>query len=242
MMDDGSDTRRTWRRCLGQGGITLVELLVTITILAIVGAMLTFTWVAMSSSFAHTTRSSDSRDYARQAMSRMEREIRDAEAQLTTGHYQGLPAILWASANRIMFVTTFNNEGNDVPDAQPLAIVYYLEDGTLYMKRDANDDGAWDGARTLSAVHDVVNASVGASGSTPTFSYTYLDGSGDLVVARDGDFIVLDPDSGEKGLPEGLRARIVSVTFSLLVDDNPRHPPAAVTLTTTAQVRNQRRF
>jgi prepilin-type N-terminal cleavage/methylation domain-containing protein len=222
------------RRTVGGRGVTLVELLIVMVILSVVSGMLIFTWAALSKSYANTTRSSDARDLARQAASRMEREIRDAEGQLTTGLYQGLPAVLWASANKITFVTTFNDAGNDVPEARPLAVMYYLQNGTLYMKRDANDDGQWDSAQARSLVPFVVNSSVGPSGSTPVFSYTYI--------GEDGSFVTASPTDDTASLSELQRARIVSVTFTLLVDLNPGHSPAPMTLTTTAQLRNQRRF
>jgi prepilin-type N-terminal cleavage/methylation domain-containing protein len=224
------------RRPGGARGVTLVELLVVIAILSVVSAMLVFTWIGLSNSFAGTTRSSDARDFARQAASRMERELRDAEAQLTTGHYMGLPAVLWASANQITFVTTFNDAGNDVPEANPLAVMYYVDvdKGTLYMKRDANDDGQWDSAKARALVRYVVNGSVGASGATPVFSYTYIGDDGTFVTAR--------PTDDAASLSAYERGRIVSVTFTLLVDLNPGHSPTHMTLTSTAQLRNQRQF
>jgi type II secretory pathway component PulJ len=217
-----------------EAGITLVELLVAMTIMSVVAAMLILTWTSLSASFAHTTRSSDARDFARQAASRMERELRDAEAQLTTGNYKGLPAILWASANKIIFVTTFNNAGNDMPAAQPLAMMYYLDHGTLYMRRDANDDKQWDDPNARELVPYVVNQSAEVAVKTPVFSYTY--------VADDGSFVTMHPADDSVSLSEALRARIVSVSFTLLVDVNPGHAPAPMTLTTTAQLRNQRWF
>ena len=217
-----------------KAGITLVELLVAMAIMSVVVTMLLVTWMALSDSFGHTTRSSNARDYARQAASRMEREIRDAEAQLTAGHYQGLPAILWASANKIVFVTTFNNSGNDLPNAQPLAMMYKLDGDTLYMQRDADDDGEWDASAPRALIPFVANGPTGSSGSTPIFSYTY--------VADDGSFVTVHPTSDSTSLSEALRARVVSVSFTLLVDVNPGRAPTPMTLTTTAQLRNQRWF
>ncbi len=231
-----ADRDGTVRSCDPQRGITLVELLVVMIIMSIIGAMLVVTWVSLSDSFATTTRNSDARDYARQAASRMEREIRDAQAQLTTGPYSGQPAVLWASANRIVVVTTFNIAGNAVPDSDPLAVMYYLEDGTLYTKRDADNDGSWDGELARAFIPHMVNGSVGASGSTPIFSYTYVDSSGHFLTASPtGDTV------GES-LTEAQRDRITSVSFTLLVDLNPGHTPTHMTLTSTAQLRNQRRF
>jgi len=221
------------RRPGGARGVTLIELVVVVAILSVVGGMLVFTWIALSNSFANTTRSSDARDSARLAMSRMERELRDAEAQVTTGHYKGLPAVLWASANQVTIVTTFNDAGNDVPEAKPLAVNYYLRQGTLYMQRDANDDGTWDSA-PRSLVPNMVNSSVGASGATPVFSYTYI---GD-----DGKYETANPTDDASNLSAYERGRIVSVTIMLLADLNPGHSPTHVTLRTTAQLRNQRQF
>ena len=213
-----------------EGGVTLIELLIVLIIMSIVSTMLIATWVTLSNSYAFTTRSSHARDFARQAASHIERELRDAEAQVAVGlHYQGLPPVLWASANKIEFVTTFNNAGNDNPSAKPLAVQYYLQGGALYMRRDANDDGLWD-AQPRNVVPNVVNSSVG----TPIFSYTYID--------VDGNFVTAHPVSDAAGLSLADRARIISISFTLLVDINPGHAPTYINLTTTAQLRNQRRF
>jgi len=218
----------------GERGMTLVELLVVRVIMSSVGTMLVATWISLSNSYAFTTTSSDARDFARLAASRMEREFRDAEAQVTTGHYQGLPAVLWASANKITLVTTFNNAGNDDPVAKPLAIEYYLQDGSLYRQQDANDNGKWDTAPRV-VIPNVVNASVPkGGGGTPIFSYTY--------VTDDGAFVTVNPVDDGTNLSLAQRARIVSVTINLLVDLNPDHAPTYMHITTTAQLRNQRRF
>jgi prepilin-type N-terminal cleavage/methylation domain-containing protein len=221
-------------RNLTERGVTLIELLVVIAIMAVVGTMLVITWVALSNSFASTTRGSDARDLARQAASRMVREIRDAEAQLSTGHYAGQPAILWASADKLVFVTTFNDAGNDLPEAKPLAIMYFLQNGSLYMQRDANDDGNWDTARPISCVPNLVNGSVGPSGGTPVFDYTYILDGGTPVTVHPTD---------DAPLSEAQRARIISVSFTLIVDQDPGHSPSeATTISTTAQLRNQQQL
>jgi type II secretory pathway pseudopilin PulG len=230
MMTRRRATSGTQRRA----GITLVELLVTMTIMSLVVAMLIVIWIALGDSFTNTAQGSNARDYARLAASRMGRELRDAEAQLTTGRYTGLPAVLWASANKIIFVTTFNDSGNDLPNAKPLAIMYYLESGTLYMKRDTNDDGQWDAAKPTSLVPYMVNGSVGSGGGTPVFSYT--------CVADDGSYTAVRPSGDLTSLPEAQRDRIISVTFTLLVDENPKRPPTHTTVVSTAQLRNQRWF
>lgn len=217
----------------GESGVTLIELLVVIIIMSIVSTMLIVTWVSLTNSYAHTTRSSDARDFARQAASRMERELRDAEAQVASGKYKGLPAVLWASANKIEFVTTFNRVGNDAPSAIPVAVMYYLDNGSLYMKRDADDDGSWDAGQRV-VVPYMVNGSVPSGGSTPVFSYTYVE--------ADGTFTSAKPTDDTTSLSLDQRARIISVTYELLVDLNPGHSPTHMNLTGTAQLRNQRRF
>lgn len=220
----------------GERGMTLVELLVVMVIMSIVGTMLVATWISLSNSYAFTTTSCDARDFARFAASRMEREFRDAEAQVTTGYYQGLPAVLWASANKIRLVTTFNNAGNDDPVAKPLAIEYYLQDGSLYRRQDANDNGLWDTPPRV-VIPNVVNASMPkGSGGTPMFSYTYITDNGAFVTVNPAD------DSTNLSLALAQRARIVSVTINLLVDLSPSHAPTYMHITTTAQLRNQRRF
>ena len=60
-------------------GLTLVELLVVMTIGVIVSGAILLTWSSLTRSFSFTTKSSDSQDFARDAVARMGREIRDME-------------------------------------------------------------------------------------------------------------------------------------------------------------------
>ena len=70
---------RRARRASGQRGMTLVELLVAMSISLVISAMIILSWVALSGSYANTVRRGKTSDFARQAMDRMEREVRDAE-------------------------------------------------------------------------------------------------------------------------------------------------------------------
>jgi len=59
-----------------QRGITLVELLVAMAIMGVVSAMLLTGWFALTESYSYTVKSADARDSGRQAIARVQREIR----------------------------------------------------------------------------------------------------------------------------------------------------------------------
>ena len=97
------------QRLRQQGGMTLVELLVAMLILSILTTMIIGTWIALQSSSAQTISSDRARETARDAMSRLRREIRDAQAQREGQPLAGSPAIISAGPTQIVFSTAFND-------------------------------------------------------------------------------------------------------------------------------------
>ena len=100
--------------------MTLVELLVGMAIMGVLTAMLLMGWFALSQSWGFTTKSADARDSGRQAMQRLQREIRDAQKPpegyptLGAGASDAPDAIIYrARPYSIAFSTTFNELGND---------------------------------------------------------------------------------------------------------------------------------
>ena len=71
--------RRAARRLRDQRGITLIELLISMMIASIISSMLLVSWFALQSSYYYSINSNNARDKGRQALSRLEREVRDAE-------------------------------------------------------------------------------------------------------------------------------------------------------------------
>ena len=228
-----------------QGGMTLVELLIAMTIMSIITAMILVSWFALSKSYSYSVSSNKARDFAREATARLEREVRDAESVSTTSE----AALIRARARTIVVSTTFNIPGNASPSTVPRLVMYRLyPGGELWRFYDADDDGViedvsmsvdgWpanpnppaekangEGGRLL--VKDVVNDKVPSAGSpTPLFRYSYYRDDGVLVQ----DTTVLGAAS---------RRKVVSVQFNLLVDLNPARSPIYTEFQTTAQLRNQ---
>ena len=72
------------RKAHRQPGLTLIELLTSIVILGIVSTMIITVWFALQDSYAYSVNSDSQQATARDAMARMQREIRDAASQPDT--------------------------------------------------------------------------------------------------------------------------------------------------------------
>ena len=207
-----------------QAGMTLVELLAAMAIMTIVSTMIIMSWVALSRSYAFSVKSSKSREYARDAVSRMTREIRDAQ-----GIGSSWP-LVQAGPYLLTFTTAFNRSGSDDPLTQPRLVRYSLETGRLYRTADTiGGTGVGNGDLSdetpVQLVTDVVNPTTGAS-PVPVFRYTYIDSDGSTKFTA-------NPTAG-------LLSRIISVEIRLRIDLNPGHSPDYFELVTTSQPRNLR--
>jgi len=229
-----------------QEGLTLVELLVGMVIMGIVTTMLFMTWFSLSRSYAYSVNSAVARDNARQAIARMEREIRDASSTDTSASD---PAIVEAHPYWICFSTTFNQVGNDSPTAvvktaAPLLVVYRLyTDGSLWRYEDTGGNGSISGI-------SMADHPSGASGNTgeqttgegrmllcrsvvnlvnpptPLFMYNYYSTAGALV------------SMSSVSTENNQTARIVAVQTHLRVDLSPSRSPVYTDFLTTATLRN----
>ena len=210
-----------------QNGMTLVELLVAMTILSLLTTMIIGTWISLQSSYANSISSDRARETARDAMSRLRREIRDAQRQPAGQPLAGWPAIISAGPNEIRFSTAFNDPGAD--GAGRILLTRYWYDGSakiIYRQRDTNVSGAFDGGdRTDVLARNIVNSiTPDASNPTPLFRYSYVDSNGDLQTTT----TMSDP------------TRILTVQICILADLNPGHSPIYMELISTAQPRNLR--
>lgn len=226
------------RRRGGDAGLTLVELVVSIGVLAVVSAMILVTWFALQDSYSFTSRSAKQREHARDAMSRMVREIRDSGGR--TGGAAG-SGIALATATRINFRSAFNdaeaaNVGSDGSGdgpayLPPLGGFYYEWDesrgyGTVYRWRDTDEsDSRTPADRVDVLVEHVVN------GETPVFEYTCLNTGSQASLPIGSPYTTTDPAD---------LTTIVSVQIHLRVDLNPGNSPEFLDLTSTAQPRNHR--
>jgi prepilin-type N-terminal cleavage/methylation domain-containing protein len=205
-----------------EAGMTLIELLAAMAIMTVISTMIIMSWVSLSRSYAYSVKSSKSREYARDAASRMTREIRDAQ-----GIASAWP-LVQAGPYSLTFTTAFNRPGASDPLVQPRLVRYSLSSGKLYRTADTLVGGAGnntlDDETPVPLVGDVVNA-VGGS-PAPVFRYTYIDSDGTTKTTA-------NPGAN-------LLARIISVEIRLRIDLNPGRSPDYFELVTTAQPRNMR--
>lgn len=216
-----------------QRGITLIELLVSMIILGVVTTLLLAGWTSLQKSYAHSVKSNNARAEVRDAMSRIARELRDAQpVALTTP--ASSPFTL-ANPTEVDFYSAFNSAGVRADGtgiaALRLTRIYIDTSGsaaqkTLYWQRDTNANGGFDSAdRKIVLGRDVVNTSVPSAGSpTAVFAYGYRDGSGNFTTAT----TIATAD-----LP-----KIISVQVHLIVDANLLHSPSPADLQTTVRPRN----
>jgi hypothetical protein len=190
----------------------MIELLIAMTVMTILSGMIVMAWISLQGSYAYSVKSADSRGTARDAMSRMRREIRDAMTQPATG----LGPIVVAGVDHLQIMSAFNDTGGDVQSVDYWYRASSQTTGAITRKRGS-------GAEQIVA-KDIVNVSNG----TPLFRYSYLDGGGNVVVATS----VAAADV----------ARILTVEIHILADVNPGHAPTYMDLISTVQPRNQRQY
>lgn len=236
------------RHSARQRGMTLIELLAGIAIASVLSVMMLGTWFALSDSYSFTVHSDKARDKARLGMSRMAREIRDAENSRDVNVSE--PAVVRARPYFVVLYTTFNKDGNENAGMKPRRVMYRLySDGELWRFQDLNNSNtiggvndtaeSWPGITfNLSeqlngegaqlVTDNVVNMRVpSTSAPTPLFEYVYFNEDGTTTTEKD-----------VRGIPA--RLKIKSVEINLLVDTNPEKSPVYTNLQTTAQLRNQR--
>ena len=210
----------------GQAGLTMVELLIGMAIASVLSGMVLVGWFTLQDSYSSSVKSNKAREYARDGMSRMVREIRDARAGSSV-----MFAVTSASGNAIRLTTSFNDakaasdKASDMLDFSPRAVTFTYNATTSTVYRTVGTGAP----RAL--VTNVINDRVpsGTSSSTPLFTYTYLDGSTGLLVTN-------------TTVPNQYLANIQSVQIHLVVDLNPGRSPVHMDLVSTAQLRNMRQL
>ena len=244
----------------------LMELLVAMAIMGVITAMMLVGWFALNKSWAFTTHSVDVRDSGRQAMQRLQREVRDAQkppqGYLGTSSSGAPDAIIFrARSYWIAFSTTFNDAGNSTagwtgptptpsPSRPHLVVFRLYRDGELWRFEDLNGDGK--------IVHTSTNVPIDMNSEyPPEFDLSeQQDGEGarllltDVVNYRDtanrtplfnynaydSDGVLRSWDSRYNADRQG----ILAVQLRLLVDLDPTRAPVFADLRGTAQLRNAR--
>jgi Tfp pilus assembly protein PilE len=216
-----------------QAGITLMELLVSTVILGIVTAMLLVGWTSLQRSYASGVRSNNAQAELRDSVSRMSREIRDAQPLALTTPASSPFTV--ATSTEVDFYSAFNQPGQraDGTGTGSLRLTRFkLDTGgsaaqkTLYWQRDTNGSGAFDASdRKIVLATNVVNTSVPSTASpTAVFTYGYRDGSGNFTTATN--------------MATADLAKIISVQIHVIVDANLARAPKYAELQTTVRPRN----
>jgi prepilin-type N-terminal cleavage/methylation domain-containing protein len=237
------------RRCTtqiprSQAGLTLTEVLVAIVIFGIVCTMLVTSWIDLNRASAFAVQNNDAQATARDALSRMAVELRDAQPRtMPTATPSPLPTpypywsvLTAAQPMEVDFYSAYNvpSAVSDGNGGEVLTRIYLDTGGTsaqktLYLARDTNGDGVVD--RTTVLARDVVNGSIPNAGVTPRtpytalFTYGYRDAS--------GDYLTTDNASGTLDL-----TKIISIQIHLIIDCNLAHAPNYIDMTMTVRPRN----
>lgn len=220
-----SQNTRARRGTRDQSGLTLVELLVTMSIAVVLTGMILITWFALQSSFADQARANEARDIAREAMSRMVREIRDASSP-------GIQAVTYAGKDRVSFYTTFNDPGDeDTGFGNLMMTTFRYEvggDGVGRIIRYRDTEGT---PSLLSDDRQIIVADhVLRVNNAPVFTYWYFDYAGRPSTVWSNSGVV----------PAARMQYIYAVEIDLVVDMNGDNRPSPVHLDSVAQIRNAR--
>lgn len=205
-----------------------MELLIVLVIGSIISGGLIMLWFNINRSSAMTASHAEARDFARDGIARLAREIRDVEA------LPGAQAVQKATPSSIVFTTTFNRAGNELDATKPRLVRYWYDASARCLYRDAYADDVTDlSGEPPYERRDVVIPHMLNGGTTPLFSYTYINAVGVRVPRPEDEPVheVTDPLD---------RSRILIVRIRALVDLDPRKAPNAMDITTQVQLRNQR--
>jgi prepilin-type N-terminal cleavage/methylation domain-containing protein len=237
-------TGRSTERHGSQAGVTLVELLAAMAILGIITTMLIAGWINLQNASAFAVQTNNARATARDALSRVSNELRDAQPvalpiATPTPTYSG-ELLTEAQPMEVTFYSVFNQPGagDDVSGvgARLLTRIRLDTSGTspqktLYWERDVSNNGVFGDPtdRSMTLATNVVNASIPNADVTPAttytavFTYGYRDETGfhttDTIASTD-------------------LAKVISVQVRLIIDGNLNHRPAPVDVTTTILPRN----
>jgi type II secretory pathway pseudopilin PulG len=235
-------------RFRGQEGITLIEALISMIILAIISTMIIMGWANLQRASATALRENNARASLRDAMSRISTEVRAAQpTALPSLVASATPVELLQEAGpmEVQFYSAFNTEDADLdgtgvdtmrltriwldPDEHPPS--WNQQCGTLFWQRDTNDSGTIDsGDRTMvlarNVANDILEDTANGTDYTAVFRYGYRATESDPVEWTDNEDGALD------------LATVVAVSVRLIIDKNMGTKPNYVDLTTTVRLRN----
>jgi prepilin-type N-terminal cleavage/methylation domain-containing protein len=231
-----------------QAGLTLIELLVTMIIMAIVSTMLVGGWISLQRSYAFARSKNMYRAYARDALDRMSSELRASQpptALSTTQFYVTGSSPYICGPMSCVFYSAYNNGA--APDGTGLAqsrlTMIWLDTSTkkLWWRRYTAADavpGVSTAYKETLLARNVVNNSIANTKVTPNTSYTaiftyyFRDAGGNWRDSLHSDFTSL-ASTGTYAV-----ANLRSIQIELIVDANISHTPTYVDIRTTIRPRN----
>jgi prepilin-type N-terminal cleavage/methylation domain-containing protein len=235
------------RHLRSQRGMTMIEILISMIILACLTAMLIAVWVDLQRASSMAITANDERGSARDALDRISSELRDAQPIVlhteTPSPSPMAAGFTVASRWEADFYSAYNSpsvapNGVDMSSVR-LTRIYLDTSGstpykTLYWQRDDNNDGVWNaGDRKVVMATNVVNPSITDASQTPVTSYTSLfyywcvTSIGAYTLTAPADSVA----TSDLNLISAVRVRIIQ-------DNNLNRPPVPVDLTATVRVRN----
>ena len=224
-----------------------MELLAAMVIMGIVSTMLIMGWVNLQRASAYTVQANNARATARDALSRVTTEVRDAQpAALPTETPPAATAgAVYTDVQPLSatFYSVYNlaNAGDDLTGAaaRRLTRIWLDTSGsspqkTLYWERDASDNGVFGDStdRTIILARNVVNTSIPNNDVTPSTTYTAVFTYG---YRTDPASPLLWTDNDDSSLD---LTQIAVVRVRLIVDANLDRPPEPVDMIATVLPRN----
>jgi prepilin-type N-terminal cleavage/methylation domain-containing protein len=243
-----------------QAGITLIELLVSMIILGIVSTMLITGWINLQRASAFTVADNNARAEARDGLSRMTVELRDAQptsfptptalptATVTaTASPTPTPSPTWdvytvAGPWEVDFYSAYNQPGANADGTGVGALKltrFYLDQGgakpqkTLYWQRDTDNSGGF--ATPGPGCPDrtmIIARNVVNTYIPSTASPTAIFTYG-YRDPNNGKYLTTDNTGGSLDL-----SQIISVQIRLITDVNLSHTPKYIDLSTTVRPSN----
>lgn len=235
-------------RSRGQGGLTLIETLISMIILIVVSTMIIVGWANLQRASANALRTNQARASLRDAMSRVSVEIRAAQpAVLPSSVASAVPVQLLqeASPMDVRFLSVFNADGANSDGSGTSAVrltrIWLDPDdhpgqwnpacGTLLWQRDTNGNDTIDaGDRVIvlarNVANDILADSAHSTGYTAVFRYGHRAGQDDPVEWTDNQDGTLDLST------------VVAVSARLIIDKKMGGTSSYVDLSTTVRLRN----
>ena len=220
------------RRRSGQDGFTLVELLVSMTIMVVVSSMIIVIWIELTRTSAFAQSVNTAASSASYAIDRVSAELRDAQPPSTSST---TPFIFTMASPNVCdgydctFYSAYNNPltasqsgANGVGELLPTSI-WLDSSGTLWWERDTNGDGVFDaGDKTILLARNVVNTSSGVN--RPIFTYVFCSSGGVY--------------STSTSLTAANCSTLVAIDIEIVVDQNLNNVPTYVDYVSTVCPQN----